>query len=99
MTNEMAPRQRGNRRTHKLGRQPNGRRVCSFPQIVSGMTSRDPIRNVSLLCKLGEVEHANTCGSWRYEGSFPFCMLTSAFVIVSEDNDIVSSKICSASIR
>jgi hypothetical protein len=47
------------------------------------MTSRDPIRNVSLLCKLGEVEHANTCGSWRYEGSFPFCMLTSAFVIVS----------------
>ena len=54
-----------------------------FPQIVSGMTSRDPIRHVSLLCKLGEVEHANTCGSWRYEGSFPFCMLTSAFVIVS----------------
>jgi hypothetical protein len=63
------------------------------------MTTRDPIRDVPLLWQLREMEYANTSGRRRYEGSFPFCMLTSAFVIISEDNDVAASKICSASLR
>jgi hypothetical protein len=62
------------------------------PSVVSTIQVVITIRGVPSLCQLREIQYPNTGRRRRYEGSFPVCMLTCAFVLVCKDNDVASSK-------